>query len=48
MPRLVLLAAIIAFAVWRGKRLDAYDRAHGFGPYADVVPVRNPEKSGRR
>ena len=48
MPRLLFLAAIVAFAVWRARRLDAYDRAHGFGPYADVVPVSHPEKSGRR
>ena len=48
MSRLVFLAAIVAFVVWRGRRLDAYDRAHGFGPYADVIPVTGPEKSAPR
>jgi hypothetical protein len=39
MKRLLLLAAIVGFVVWRGRRLDQYDREHGFGAYADVKPV---------
>jgi hypothetical protein len=39
MKRLVLVAALVAFVVWRGRRLDRHDRAHGYGAYADVKPV---------
>ena len=39
MRRLLLLAALVAFVVWRGRKLDSYDREHGFGPYAEVKPV---------
>lgn len=39
MKRLVALAALVAFVVWRGRRLDEHDRQHGYGAYADVKPV---------
>lgn len=39
MPRLVLFAAVVAFLVWRGRKLNECDRTHGFGAYAKVVPV---------
>lgn len=39
MKRLLCLAAIIGFVVWRGRRLDQYDREHGLGAYANVKPV---------
>lgn len=39
MKRLVLLAALVGFVVWRGRRLEAHDREHGFGAYADFRPV---------
>ncbi len=39
MKRLLLFAALVAFLVWRDRRLAAHDRAHGFGPYAEVTPV---------
>ncbi len=39
MKRLLLLAALVGFVVWRGRRLEQYDREHGFGAYADVRPV---------
>ena len=39
MRRLLLLAAITGFVVWRARTLDRYDRAHGFGPYADLLPA---------
>ena len=39
MKRLVLLAALVGFVVWRGRRLEAHDREHGYGAYADVRPV---------
>ena len=39
MRRLLLLAALVAFAVWRARKLDAHDRENGYGPYADVKPV---------
>ena len=39
MKRLVFLAALVGFVVWRGRRLEQYDREHGLGSYADVRPV---------
>ena len=48
MRRLLLLAAIIGFVVWRGRTLDRYDRANGFGPYADIAPVDRSGKSPGR
>lgn len=39
MKRLVLLAAVVGFVVWRGRRLEEHDREHGYGAYADVRPV---------
>ncbi|WP_436795730.1 hypothetical protein [Actinospongicola halichondriae] len=39
MKRLILLAAIVGFVVWRGRRLERYDRDHAHGAYARVVPV---------
>ena len=48
MRRLLLLAAIIGFVVWRGRTLDRYDRTHGFGPYADVLPADRSGNSGER
>ncbi len=41
MRRLLLLAAVAAFVVWRNRRLTELDRIHGFGPYAKVIPVFN-------
>ncbi len=47
MRRLLLLAALVAFVLWRNKKITEHDRAHGFGAYADVVHVNDPEKSRR-
>lgn len=44
MRRLLVLAAIVGFVVWRGRTLDRYDRANGFGPYAEVAPVDRSAK----
>ena len=37
--RLVILAILIGFVIWRGRTLDRYDRVHGYGPYAPVRPT---------
>ncbi len=42
MRRLVLLAAVVAFVLWRNKQITEHDRAHGFGAFAAVVPVTDP------
>jgi uncharacterized membrane protein YhfC len=39
MRRVLVLAAVIGFALWRARRFDESDRAQGFGAYAKVVPV---------
>ena len=39
MKRLLLLTALVAFVVWRGRILERHDRTHHLGPYADVAPV---------
>ena len=39
MPRLLFFAAVIGLVVWRARALERYDRANGFGRYADVKPV---------
>lgn len=39
MKRLLLLVGLLAFVMWRSRALDAYDREHGFGAYAKVLPV---------
>ncbi len=39
MRRLVLLAVLVGFALWRARTLDRYERAHGYGPYAPVRPA---------
>lgn len=41
MKRLVFLAALVGFVVWRGRKLEDHDREHGYGAYADVKPVAN-------
>lgn len=39
MRRVLMLGALIAFAVWRKQKLDAHDKAHGYGAYAPVRPI---------
>lgn len=39
MRRVLVLAVIVGFAVWRSRQLDASDRQNGFGAYAPVMPV---------
>lgn len=42
MRRLIILTTLVAFVVWRNKRITEHDRTHGFGAYARVVPVADP------
>lgn len=39
MKRLLFFAGLMAFLVWRSRTLDAHDREHGYGAYADVAPI---------
>ena len=45
MRRLLLLALVVGL-VLRKRKLDAYDREHGFGAYAEVKPVVKESAGG--